>query len=271
MCVCVCVSVCLSLSLSISLSLSLSLALSLSRSLSRSLARSLALPLSRARALSLCVCVCVCHSTASNADRPPRAPMRSARSRAVTCAGLDSADAYLKCEGISAPRSRDRRHAVSLENTARRAATPASCASPAAHGAHGAHAPQDTRACAAQRSARGASRAGSASTHCTAGCRPRCPARAPAGAFAPRTAGRAWATHDCAKARMPPVPVAAAALVECCRRVCCSVTDRARICARICWSPARSPAKEDMLAVSGFLPPPPGHIRWPLRPTRPLW
>ena len=55
--------------------------------------------------------------------------------------------------------------------------------------------------------------------------------------------------HDCAKARRPLVPVAAAALVECCRSVCCIVAARARICARICWSPARSPEKEDIVLL----------------------
>ncbi len=61
--------------------------------------------------------------------------------------------------------------------------------------------------------------------------------------------------HDCAKARRPPVPVAAAALVECCRSVCCRVAARARICARICWSPARSPANDDIV-----LPPPEDNV-----------
>ena len=51
--------------------------------------------------------------------------------------------------------------------------------------------------------------------------------------------------HVWAKARRPPVPVAAAALVECWRTAWRKVADCARSCARICCSPARSPANDD--------------------------
>jgi hypothetical protein len=87
------------------------------------------------------------------------------------------------------------------------------------------------------------------------GCRIRTARRrttppSPTGVGCETRCGRGGA-HDCAKARRPPVPVAAAALVECCRSVCCRVAARARICARICWSPARSPANDDIVLPLG--------------------